>query len=266
MKTDCPIKETQLGYLAGFPFRIRRLSRYSMLPLWYVFKLKHLRCLRTDPGVLSDEQVRKTLDQKEENVRAILSSGEIKSFLEIGIGELPNIERLRLMLANNVRYTGCDFTSVCDDHKRVLELSGVYDTRSIRFRSNSVGSYSWTLFEFLQRGEKFDLIYLDGHHTFYVDLPAIILADYLLKCGGYFLVDDITWTLELMRKIMFRYFRLWYFYRTTYDFSQYETSQQRIPHIQMMVEEFLIKRLGYCRLEQYSSDLWWALKKGQVAS
>ena len=53
----------------------------------------------------------------------------------------------------------------------------------------------------------------------------------------------------------------WFFYRKMYDFAPYEEEQQSIPHIKMIAEAILIEKLGYQKIEQYSTALWWPLHK-----
>src|SRR4029078_12111045 len=96
----------------------------------------------------------------------------------------------------------CDFAAVCDHHRAEFQAAGV-DLSKVRFLSNRVGTYAWPLTELVRTGEQFDVIYLDGHHTFYVDLPALLLADLLLKPGGFMLLDDIVWTLNFMKRQLY---------------------------------------------------------------
>jgi predicted O-methyltransferase YrrM len=204
--------------------------------------------------------IEQRLQKKEQSLQTLLLQNGAKRFLEIGIGESPNLRRMQLMKENKIAYTACDFESVCDNHRKALALSGI-DLQDIRFAGNRVGSYSWTLFEMLSRNERFDIIYLDGHHTFYVDLPAFMLAHQLLEPGGYFLVDDIQWTLDFLRNTFLRSFNDWYFYRKIYNFAEYEAEQQKMPHMKMIVEQYLMKAFGYIKLDDYSMPEWWALQK-----
>ena len=104
-------------------------------------------------------------------------------------------------------------------------------------------------------------MYLDGHHTFYVDLPALVLGHYLLKPGGYYLVDDIQWTLDFMKGQLVNMFDEWLFYRRMYNFSDYTDIQKRIAHVDMMVKTILIDQHKYLKVEEYSSPYWCVLKK-----
>ena len=233
----------------------KKLLHLLYSPLWLIFKLRNLRFAYPEKGGGEDPRV-----SKERSIRTLLEGIPGGKFLEIGIGEFPHFERLKLIAEKSISYTGCDFKSVCESHKAELAIKD-FDTKNISFAMNSTGTYSWTLFEMLQKGELFDVIYVDGHHTFYIDLPAMILADKLLKPGGYLLLDDIPWTLDFLKANMMRSLSQWYFYRTMYDFSQYTKEQQSLPHIKMIAEELLIKRDGYIKDENLSFSHWWVLRK-----
>jgi predicted O-methyltransferase YrrM len=237
----------------------RRLYRNLFKPIWYLYKLKTSKSSSAVP-VNEDISVVQKIQNKEQFLQTLLLRNSSKRFLEIGIGESPNIQRIQLMQENKIMYTACDFKSVCDNHRKELESRRIA-THDIRFAGNRVGSYSWTLFEMLSRNERYDIIYLDGHHTFYIDLPAFALAHQLLEPGGYFLVDDIKWTLEFLRETFLRSFNDWYFYRKMYNFEEYDLAQQKMPHMKMIAEQYLIKELGYKRLDDYSMPEWWALQK-----
>jgi predicted O-methyltransferase YrrM len=57
-------------------------------------------------------------------------------------------------------------------------------------------SYNWHLHnnwnEYLDN--KFDLIFLDGAHSWEVDAPAFLLGSRVLKQGGWFVFDDLYWS------------------------------------------------------------------------
>jgi SAM-dependent methyltransferase len=255
-------KARAMGPLGVLRTLARKLPRYVLLPAWWLFRMQHAGNRPAQPTD-SLEQAEAQLAQKEVFLHEILGSAECHSFLEIGIGPQPNLERIKLMLAQGVHYTACDFQQVCDLHRAGLAGQGV-DVSALRFAANQVGSYSWTLFEMLQAGESFDVIYLDGHHTFYVDFPAFALAHYLLKPGGIFVVDDIEWTLDFLAGNMARSFDEWYFYRKIYSFSDYRPEQRGLPHMKMIVEELLLGRLGYRRDEALCIPEWWTLRKPQT--
>lgn len=57
-------------------------------------------------------------------------------------------------------------------------------------------SYIWRLMKFLEEDPEpvFDLCYLDGAHSWFVDGFAFFLVDRLLKKDGWIIFDDLNWT------------------------------------------------------------------------
>lgn len=232
----------------------KKMMHGICVPLWLVFKIRYAK---KDHASSPLEDLR---TRKEDALRHVLEETPGGKFLEIGIGEFPRFDRFELIRAAGISYVGCDFAKVCDSHTRELAIKNT-DMSRIQFRENTRGTYSWTLFEMLHSEERYDFIYIDGHHTFYIDLPAILLADRLLKPGGYLLLDDISWTLDFLKENMKRSLSQWYFYRTMYNFSDYTQDQQKLPHIQMIADELLLKDGRYIKDEALSLPHWWALRK-----
>lgn len=223
-------------------------------PLWLGFKMRYAK----GSSIPSPEKDPRT--EKEAVIRELLKKNPRGKFLEIGIGEFPRFDRFDLMKSLGISYVGCDFEGVCKSHERELKIKDT-DTSLITFRSNFTGTYAWTLFEMVKAGEQYDVIYVDGHHTFYIDLPAMLLADQLLKPGGYLLVDDIFWTLDFLKENMKRSLSQWYFYRTMYNFSEYTPEQRALPHMRLIAEDILMKKLGYEQDSPHSLSHWWTLVK-----
>jgi predicted O-methyltransferase YrrM len=234
----------------------RNLKSYLQ---WRAFRWRNASTDVSAPGTITEEE-RVQLDAKEQHLQRCLFGLRPQRFLEIGIGGYPCIERLRKLREVGIAYSGCDFEEVCRIHQAALSRNGM-NAADFRFLSNKVGTYSWTLMELVNKGEKFDLIYLDGHHTFYVDLPAAFLAHFLLPPGGYLFLDDIDWTLESLRNNMYRFYGEWALYRKAYDFSEYDQEQQRQDHIRMIAESVMIGQLGYLKDTERSLEGWWVLKK-----
>jgi len=59
-------------------------------------------------------------------------------------------------------------------------------------------SYTYHLLELLEEGwrNRFDLIYVDGGHTWELTGMAVSLSAHLLRPGGWLLLDDLDWTVE----------------------------------------------------------------------
>lgn len=62
------------------------------------------------------------------------------------------------------------------------------------FLGNPSGTYLFNLIRLARNRETFDIIYLDGSHSIYVDLAAAIAALPLLKPGALFLFDDVRFS------------------------------------------------------------------------
>lgn len=235
------------------------ISAYLYYPLWYLFKLQNRNlALKTQnkTGKIDNH----ALENKEKYLHDLILANRGKSFLEIGIGPHPIIERIQVINSQNIKYLGCDFEYVCEIHKKELKSAALLKS-NIKFASNKEGTYAWTLFQLLREDKQFDLIYIDGNHTFYIDLPAFILSHYLLNPGGYLIVDDLDWTLKFLKRNMMKYFNDWYFYRHMYRFSEYSEEQQNIPHIRLIVEELIVKKLRYLPIKKYQVYDWQVFRK-----
>ena len=61
-------------------------------------------------------------------------------------------------------------------------------------------SYSYNLaklmLEWRENGKKFDLVYLDGAHTFIHDGVAVCILKEMMAKDGYLVLDDINWSLK----------------------------------------------------------------------
>ncbi|MFB6421045.1 class I SAM-dependent methyltransferase [Bradyrhizobium tunisiense] len=111
-------------------------------------------------------------------------------FLEIGVGPTFRQERFRAINDLGIHYVGLDFEHVCGERRTDLAAAGIAD-RNITFLENASGTYLFNLISLARNRETFDIIYLDGSHSIYVDLAAAIAAVRLLKPGALFLFDDV---------------------------------------------------------------------------
>lgn len=193
--------------------------------------------------------------QQEDRLTQILSRHSGGAFAEIGIGPQPNLPRHAMLAKNDISYTGVDFSSVCALHAKAIKDNGLHRP-DIELIGNTCGTYAWNLAKMASDRRMFDAIYFDGHHTFYVDLPAAILATRLVRPGGTLIFDDYLWTMSLLARNMHASFPAWKFYRKMYDFSQYDSDQIATPHIKMIVDDILIKDMGFRRDEALSLPGW----------
>lgn len=91
-----------------------------------------------------------------------------------------------------------------DYHDRVQEVAeainakGHNNVKTFGCSYKTLDSYNWPLAKLLRENEKpiYDYVFIDGAHTFAVDALAFVIADRLLKVGGYMDFDDYDWTLN----------------------------------------------------------------------
>ncbi|GEA03267.1 hypothetical protein KUL17_21640 [Alteromonas sp. KUL17] len=190
----------------------------------------------------------------EKMLQGLLHEAKNGAFLEIGLGPKVRVERAKLLKKLNIQYTGLDFQTVCDEHQATLTKEGVTD---LEFIGNSVGTYLYNLIRLQRLGRKFDVIYLDGHHTMYTDFPAAFACMPLLKEGGVIAFDDVRWTLANKEKNL----KNSEFYKEMYDFSLYEQSEKEERHIEVIIKEYLIPMFDMSIYEKYSLPSWIALQR-----
>ena len=75
----------------------------------------------------------------------------------------------------------------------LLRKAGLQSRATYHFEPTS---YTWRLMKMLEEGSgpRFDLVYVDGAHTWFVDGFAFFLADRLLRPGGWMIFDDLDWS------------------------------------------------------------------------
>lgn len=191
-----------------------------------------------------------------ENIASMITEISGGDFLEIGIGPKVRLDRIEVMNQSNIQYVGVDFETVCNMHMETIDDAGV-NRNHMKFMSNSVGTYLYNLIRLKRENKKFDLIYLDGHHTLYVDFAAAFACLPLLKDGGRIAFDDVNWTLankeESLKKSEF--------YSDIYDFSLYTKEEREEAHIAIITEEYLVAEYGLKKVEEYCEPYWTVLQK-----
>jgi predicted O-methyltransferase YrrM len=120
-----------------------------------------------------------------------VSSVWIGSALEAnGFGTLTSVD---ILAAHERRPTARD----------TLERAGLTDRVELVYEETS---YTWYLQRMLRQQLRdglveplFDFVFLDGAHTWDADGLAFLLVDRLLKPGGWILLDDLDWKLDVER-------------------------------------------------------------------
>jgi predicted O-methyltransferase YrrM len=124
-----------------------------------------------------------------------------REVLELGTAHGVGAAYLAAGLEPGARLTTVDFAGAAYDPapEAVLARAGVADRVEVVRRFSS---YTWWLKEEVQARTdahgnvtpRFDLVYLDGAKHFTIDGLAVILAEKLLRPGGWLLMDDLGWT------------------------------------------------------------------------
>lgn len=123
---------------------------------------------------------------------------------EVGVGYgATTLEMLKLLECGDALYLfdyGDNVAELIADIRnssldRGVRIVGVGNQRK------TYDSYAWNLGKLLRRLREenaeprlFDLVYLDGAHTFLHDMAAICVLKQLLGKGGYLILDDLLWT------------------------------------------------------------------------
>ncbi|MHA7826133.1 MAG: class I SAM-dependent methyltransferase [Roseovarius sp.] len=185
------------------------------------------------------------------NIETILEQFEVRSFLEIGLGPKLRPSRLETINRLGIRFTGLDFQPVCDTHAAERDRLGISPDR-MRYVGNTTGTYLYNLIRLKREGAKFDFIYLDGHHTMYVDFAAAMACIPLLNPGALIAFDDVTWTLAEKEESLGSS----EFYKDMYDFSAYTSVEKAEAHIGVIANEYFRDCFGFEEVEQFSAENW----------
>ena len=199
---------------------------------------------------------RKSVNQRLKSVLKEISGGR---FLEIGIGPKIRRNRFKLMHEFSIDYTGLDFQNVCNEREQELRSAGLRGD-NIRFLPNRRGSYLYNIVRLHRSGEKFDLVYLDGHHTLYTDFPVAFACLPLLRRNSYIAFDDVRW--RLADKEASRRLSNDNFYRSIYDFDLYEEDEKKERHIGLIIREYLLPYFDLQIVHDFSCPAWILLKAG----
>jgi predicted O-methyltransferase YrrM len=123
-------------------------------------------------------------------------------------------------------------------------------------------SYAWWLLEEVERCTSagrctpaYDFIYLDGAKTLTIDTTSVVLAERLLRPGGWLLLDDLDWSFERRPELR----------PTTVlgNGTRYELSDAeiRVPHIAAVFEHVLRPHPAFGSFRIDADGEWgWAQK------
>lgn len=180
-------------------------------------------------------------------------------FLEIGVGSTFRQERFRVINELGIRYVGLDFEHVCAQRRADLARGGIAD-RNITFLGNPSGTYLFNLIRLARNRQTFDVIYLDGSHSIYVDLAAAIAAVRLLRPGALFLFDDVRSCFVGRRLIP-----------TTTQYADADEAKQLTEHeaseahVTIIMRHYLIPLFSFEIERSWSDPDWIALRAPRSA-
>lgn len=180
-------------------------------------------------------------------------------FLEIGVGPTFRKERFKTIDDLRINYVGLDFEHVCAERRADLTTAGIVN-RDIRFLGNYVGTYLFNLIRLARYQEAFDIIYLDGNHSIYVDLAAAIAAVRLLKPGALFLFDDVRFAFGEREPIQATAQNA--DGRETRKLTEQEANER---HVTMIIRDYLIPLFDFEIERSWSDPDWIALRAPRSA-
>lgn len=119
-------------------------------------------------------------------------------FAEIGIWKGGTSYQLARLLSDKGQLYLFDYEENVDFVASRLAEAGYRKVKKYGSRQRYLDSYNWSLGQLLDRYSYpiFDYVFLDGAHTWAIDALTFVLADRLLKPGGYFDFDDHDWRLR----------------------------------------------------------------------
>ncbi|MEW6552569.1 MAG: class I SAM-dependent methyltransferase [Campylobacterota bacterium] len=139
-----------------------------------------------------------TLSQADEITR-LIEDNALTNILELGFAH--GVSTTYMAAALKRMNKGGSITCIDLEHSKnrvprietLLTQINELDRVNIYFEPTS---YLWRLMKFIEEDDtpRFDLCYLDGAHSWYVDGFAFFLVDKLLKPGGWIVFDDMNWT------------------------------------------------------------------------
>ncbi len=113
-------------------------------------------------------------------------------YAEVGVYEGETARRVANFLPDDSTVHLFDF-----EDKVKEAASKIGDNTSVVAWGNSrliYDSYCWSLQKAMDAGAQFDVVFLDGAHTYHHDALAFFLLDKMLRPGGYILFDDYEWS------------------------------------------------------------------------
>jgi predicted O-methyltransferase YrrM len=119
---------------------------------------------------------------------------QFTNVLEIGMADGMSSIPILLAISENTSKSTFKLTSIDPYQKTQWNSNGIKNIETLGFSSNHElieNTDILALPKLLEKGEKYDFIFIDGYHTFDHVLLNNFYADQLLKIGGFIINDDI---------------------------------------------------------------------------
>lgn len=133
-------------------------------------------------------------------------------------------------------------------------IKDVPDGVTLNYFSNSnypADSYAWTLAKKRKEGAElsdsnliYDIIFLDGAHTFHIDATATCYLKEMLKIGGTILFSDMSWKISES-----------YTANTRRARKMYPKEQLETPHIELIVDTLVRNDKRFKELDSSDPDV-----------
>lgn len=153
------------------------------------------------------------------------------------------------------RLSTIDFPYAADRSPNItqlLEACGLTDTVDVFFEP---AGFNWRLMRMIEEGKgpRFDLVYLDGGHTWDATGFAFFLVDKLLRPGGWLIFDDIDWSYATSSK----------FKNDPEILRKFPEDYRSTPQVRKVYELLVQQHGGY---GSFSVEKHWAFAQKQALS
>jgi predicted O-methyltransferase YrrM len=194
-----------------------------------------------------------TLAQAQRLTECIRAEG-LRDVLELGFAHGVSTCYLAgaLESAGGGTLTTIDLTSARSRRPDLDELLGRCSFPRVRITAHhEPTSYTWRLMRFLEQDPppRFDLCFLDGAHSWFIDGFAFFLVDRLLRPGGWIVFDDLHWTYESSPTL-----------REMPWVRKMPADERQTPHIRQVFELLVRPHPGYDEF-RLDGDWAWARKR-----
>lgn len=143
-------------------------------------------------------------------MRFLVKNNPNPIFAEFGVGIGATTLEVAKIMNNAGEIHIFDFHESVQELKSDLHWRGFTNVHAHGNTAKYWDSYHWSLAAMLRDGvaEKFDIIYIDGAHTYLHDALIFFMADRVLKIGGLMIFDDWNWKFavsEYMKNVRHNY-------------------------------------------------------------